>query len=123
MDSLKQSSIHQFLGQWLEQMLVLLVRKLAEDVDVPDEHNRRFAFHLEAAEAEIAVLHVILEDGDGSRGISEFRVGDLVEDECVELGDKSRLAGPTVDKKRRRRGPPAGEHVRVVGEVLVTVAL
>ena len=98
MESLEQSGIHQLLGQWLEQVLILFVRELAEDVDVPDEHDRRFAFHLEPAKTEIAVLHVILENGDGGRGISEFSLGDFVEHERVELGYQSRLAGPAVDE-------------------------
>src|SRR5208282_1427227 len=57
-DALEEGGVHKLLGQGLEEMVVFFVRKAAHDVEVADEADGGFAFHLEPADREIAVFEV-----------------------------------------------------------------
>ena len=59
---LEERRVDQFFRQRLEQVLVLLMGQRAQNIEIANEHDGGLALHLEPAQAEVAVFHVVLED-------------------------------------------------------------
>ena len=103
MNAVQEGDHLQEIGQRLEQVVVLLVRQIALNIEVADEDQAGKGQHLLLAPAELGILHVALHDADERLGVGEIGVGDLVKDHRIAGAHLADLAGVEVDEELRRR--------------------
>jgi len=99
------------------------VRQLRLHIQIDHQHHRGERHLLADPDAELAVLHVPLQDAHHLLRVTELDLGHLVEDHGVPSPHQADAPAGQVDEQPRPSHLPARKHVRVVADVPVQVRL